>query len=86
MQCAAVDAQVLGYPIGRTQTGRQGQIYAFAGAVPHRGIGPGRHSVEILLNVACDCRVRRRHRYIDIARQADDCVRFLTRLCENVLT
>jgi hypothetical protein len=50
---------VLGHPIGRTQTGRQGQIDALARIVPHRGIGAGRHSVEILLNVARDCRTER---------------------------
>src|SRR6516162_3270101 len=80
MQCATVNAQVLSHTIGRAQTGSQGQIDAFARVVPHRGMGAGRHSIKILLNVARDCRVRRGNGSIDVVREADDPVVILTEL------
>ena len=80
VQRAAVDTQMLSHAFCRTQTGRQRHIDAFAGAVPHRGIGAGRHSVEILLNLPRDCRIRSGHAGIDVTRQTDDPVALLTKL------
>jgi hypothetical protein len=80
VQCAAVDTQIPGHAFCRTQTRRQGHIDAFAGAVPHRGIGAGRHSVKILLNMPRDCRIRGGHADIDVTRQTYDPVALLTKL------
>ena len=79
MQRAAVDTEVAGHAIGRTETGRQGPVDAYARIVAHRGIRLRRDGVEIPLDMVRHCRVRGRHWRIEVARETDDRVELLTK-------